>query len=444
MSRSDTIFGVASGAGVSAVCVLRVSGPECQRIIERVFERPLVPRQASLRWFLDPGVGSCLDQVISIWFPGPDSFTGEDCLEIHSHGSIAVRTALMAALGRFENCRLAERGEFTLRAFENGKMDLGAVEGLADLLDARTERQRSRAMDLLAGGISAFASDWRRDVLALMAEVTASIDFSDEESVESLDFNDIARRCDAIAADMTAVLTASSNSEIVRAGFDIVICGRVNAGKSSLLNSLAKRDVAIVSDVPGTTRDANTIELSLDGFLVRVWDVAGLRGSDDMVESIGIERGISAALDADMVLWLWERGGDRRVDDRLRSIQDKIVFVETKIDKVDLDHVRESCDLGISCRTGVGIEALVLRLQKLVLERSSGSGDIVTASERQRQAISGACGALRRVSQISDGGGPELIAEELEVAALNIGRISGEIGVEDVLGDIFSRFCIGK
>jgi len=441
---SDTIFGISSGAGVSAVCVLRVSGPECPGIIERVFEKSLAPRQASLRRFLDPVSRDCLDQVIAIWFPGPRSFTGEDCLEIHIHGSMAVRVAVLAALGRFENCRLAEPGEFTLRAFENGKMDLGAVEGLADLLDARTERQRSRAMDLLSGGVSVLASGWRRDVLALMAEVAASIDFSDEEGTDTLDFSDIARRCNAIASEMTAVLTASSNSEVVRAGFDVVICGRVNAGKSSLLNSLAKREVAIVSDVPGTTRDANTIELSLDGFLVRVWDVAGLRESDDVVESIGIERGISAGLGADLVLWLWETGGDRWIDERLRSVEDKIVLVETKIDTAGCDRLRQGGDLGISCHTGAGIAELVLHLQKLASEQGGGSGDAVTASERQRQAIQRACGALQRVSDSLEGSGPEIMAEELDIAALNIGRISGEIGVEDVLGDIFSRFCIGK
>jgi tRNA modification GTPase len=436
MRSDDTIFAVASGQGRAAVCLIRISGPESRTILERMAGRVPEPRRAVVRTLRDPQTGDPLDQALVLWMPGPGSFTGEDQAELHIHGGLATRMAVLRALTTLENCRPAEAGEFTRRAFLGGRMDLSQVEGLADIIDAETEAQRRQAMLQLGGRLGNAAEAWRESILQVLALLEASLDFSDEGDVPADLEGDILRMVDRVQGEIGQAL-ANQSGERLREGLTVVLAGPPNAGKSTLLNALARRDVAIVSPVAGTTRDVIEVHCDLGGLPVTIVDTAGLRESADLIEQEGVSRARARVQDADLVLWLVPPEGDEGAPPPAR----RLMKVGTK---ADLDRVRPGCDLMIAASTGEGLPDLIARLEA---EAASlmGQGDAVITRERHRKALEKAHESLDRARAMLIGRGPlELAAEEVRLAARSIGEITGRVDVEDVLDRLFSSFCIGK
>ncbi|WP_404288374.1 tRNA uridine-5-carboxymethylaminomethyl(34) synthesis GTPase MnmE [Microvirga sp. RSM25] len=436
MRSDDTIFATASGHGRAAVCLIRISGPESRTVLERMTERMPEPRRAVVRTLKDPTTGEPLDQALVLWMPGPGSFTGEDQAELQIHGGLATRAAVLRALGGIDNCRPAEAGEFTRRAFLNGRMDLAQVEGLADIIDAETEAQRRQAMLQLGGRLGNAAENWRESVLQVLALLEASLDFSDEGDVPEDLEQEILGMIDRVRGEIGGAM-ANRSGERLREGLTVVLAGPPNAGKSTLLNALARRDVAIVSPVAGTTRDVIEVHCDLGGLPVIIVDTAGLRESGDMIEQEGVSRARARAQDADLVLWLMPPEGEESEPPQAQ----RLLRVGTKS---DLNRVRHDCDLTIAAATGEGLPELIARLEE---EASAlmGQGDAILTRERHRKALERAHAALERARAMLVGHGPlELAAEEVRLAARAIGEITGRVDVEDVLDRLFSSFCIGK
>jgi tRNA modification GTPase len=436
MRSDDTIFATASGHGRAAVCLIRISGLESRTVLERMTERMPEPRRAVVRTLKDPTTGEPLDQALVLWMPGPGSFTGEDQAELQIHGGLATRAAVLRALGGIDNCRPAEAGEFTRRAFLNGRMDLAQVEGLADIIDAETEAQRRQAMLQLGGRLGNAAESWRESVLQVLALLEASLDFSDEGDVPEDLEQEILQMIDRVRSEIGRAM-ANRSGERLREGLTVVLAGPPNAGKSTLLNALARRDVAIVSPIAGTTRDVIEVHCDLGGLPVIVVDTAGLRESGDSIEQEGVSRARARAQDADLVLWLVPpEGGESEPPEARRLLR-----VGTKS---DLNRVRHDCDLTIAAATGEGLPELIARLEEEAAALM-GQGDAILTRERHRKALERAHGALERARTMLVGHGPlELAAEEVRLAARAVGEITGRVDVEDVLDRLFSSFCIGK
>jgi tRNA modification GTPase len=436
MRSDDTIFATASGYGRAAVCLIRISGGQSRFILEALAGSVPSPRRAALRVLREPGTGEPLDQALVLWIPGPGSFTGEDQAELHIHGGLATRAAVLRALGSLEDCRPAEAGEFTRRAFLNGRMDLSQVEGLADVIDAETEAQRRQAMRQLGGRLGQATERWREDILQVLALLEASLDFSDEGDVPAGLEADVLRRLGVIERDLAGVL-ANRSGERLREGLSVVLAGPPNAGKSTLLNALARRDVAIVSPVAGTTRDIIEVHCDLGGLPVIVADTAGLRESGDAVEQEGVSRARARAQDADLVLWLIPPEGAEAQAPPAR----RLLRVGTK---ADLGGSRADCDLQVSAASGEGIPELIERLAAEA-QASLGGGDAIVTRERHRKALERAHAGVVGAREMLESGGPlELAAEEVRLASRAVGEITGRVDVEHVLDRLFSSFCIGK
>jgi tRNA modification GTPase len=395
------------------------------------------PRAAAFRTIRNPSTGEAIDRALVLWLAAPHSETGEDVVEFQVHGSRAVVAALLDALGRLEGCRLAQPGEFARRGFENGKMDLAEVEGLADLVEAETDAQRRQALGQSAGTLSKIYEGWRARLIEIAALVEAAIDFSDETDVSSSSFNEARKRAGTLSTEIAAHLDDGHRGEIVREGFRVALLGAPNAGKSSLLNALARRDAAIVSAEAGTTRDVIEVRLDLAGLPVVVADTAGIREAASEIEREGIRRSLVAARDANLTLWLSETG-DSNVPEGISR--------ETSLairSKADLS--RESTDemLAVSAVTGEGLDRLVAEIAaRAAAIIGEATGPALTRA-RYRQSLEAAQRAIRAFLE----GAPdaiELRAEDVRRAAHEIGRITGRVDVEDVLDQVFSRFCIGK
>ncbi|MCS3729556.1 tRNA uridine-5-carboxymethylaminomethyl(34) synthesis GTPase MnmE [Bradyrhizobium betae] len=431
--RDQTIFALSSGRAPSAIAIVRVSGPQADLVLTTLAGKLPAPRQVSRRLLRD-NAGQPIDDSVVLWFPGPGSATGEDVAEFHVHGGRAVLSALLAAISVIPNTRAAEPGEFTRRAFENGKLDLTEAEGLDDLIHADTDRQRRQALRQLQGLLGDRARDWRERIIEASALIEAGIDFSDEGDVPSELMAPAVKAIKALHDEITEVLAAQGHSERLRDGLVVAIAGEPNVGKSTLMNQLARREVAIVSPHAGTTRDVIEVQLDLDGYPVTVIDTAGIRETDDPVEQEGVRRARARAEDADLVLWLVD--GKRAVDPSGGSVW----IVRNKI---DLGGGGSDGEFGISASRGDGVPELVDALVKFAAEFFGASEGALVTRARQRDLLSQASGGLRRSLELVEEG-EELAAEELRAAAYALGRLLGRVDVEDVLGAIFQKFCIGK
>ena len=431
---ADTIFALSSGRGRAGVAVVRVSGPEAGAALEALGGAPAPkPRLASRRKLAHPG-GERIDDALVLWFPAPASFTGEDVAEFHVHGGRAVVEAVLASLGALPGLRPADPGEFTRRAVENGKFDLTQAEALADLINAETEAQRRQALRQYDGALADIYEGWRTRLIRAAAWIEAAIDFSDEEIPG--DSVAVAKSQVAeIAGEIEAHLNDARRGEILREGFRLTVIGPPNSGKSSLINALARRDVAIVSDIPGTTRDVVETHLNLDGYPVIVADTAGLRETKDQIEAEGVRRALARARDADAVLLLLDCTNPLQYRVDLASAPALTVW-----NKADLPNA--PCEgLSISVWTGDGMDLLLQNIGNIVRSRLDAGDAPALTRERHRHALAQAAAALERSLAARD---PEIVAEEVRLAMRELGRITGRVDVEDLLDVIFRDFCIGK
>jgi tRNA modification GTPase len=455
MVSADTIFALSSGRPPVAIAVVRISGPRAGVALEKLIGRVPEPRKAALARVRDPASGDVIDQALALWFPGPHSETGEDVAELQVHGGHAVIAGVLDALGRITGCRIAEAGEFTRRAFENGKLDLTAVEGLADLIAAETTAQRQLALRQLKGLIGDRAEAWRRRLIEALALVEARIDFSDEADVPEDLVQPALHAAQQLRDEIAASLADGGRGERLRDGLVVAIAGPPNAGKSTLLNRLARREAAIVSPYPGTTRDVIEVHLDLGGYPVTVLDTAGIRGSDDPVEQEGVRRASARAAAADLVLWAIDASasGGAVIERPANLAKTRAWLVENKIDLVKADPRTGASNypdneyeftLSVSAETGAGIELLVAALARFARQFFGSTESVLVTRGRHRFALTETVAALDRALTVQRSGREELIAEELRLAATTLGRLTGRVDVEDILDVIFRDFCIGK
>jgi tRNA modification GTPase len=458
---SDTIYALSSGSVPAAIGVVRISGPQARAALEALVGRVPESRRAMLATIRDPASGEMIDQALVLFFEGPNSETGEDVVELQLHGGRAVIAATFAALSRVPGLRPAEAGEFTRRGFDNGKLDLTAVEGLADLIHADTEAQRRQAVRQLQGLLGDRAENWRLRLIEAMALAEAGIDFSDEADVAA----DVAVRALNAARllhqEIAALLAEGTRGERLRDGLVVAIAGPPNAGKSTLLNRIARRDVAIVSPHAGTTRDVIEVHLDLGGYPVTLLDTAGIRETNDPVEREGVTRARSRAAGADLVLWLTDgeganpdsglaatgEGSGQGSDPELWLIRSKVdLRREDALDKnarmvlaAEDSHFYE-----LSAVSGEGIDRLLADLTSHAQSAFERGEPALVTRERQRRLLEQAESALNRAISEGQAGREDTFAEELRVAAQALGRLTGRVDVEDILDKIFRDFCIGK
>lgn len=424
---TDTIFALSSGAPPAGIAVVRVSGPSARAALESLAQRVPPPRQASLALLTDPQDGAPLDRALILWLPGPGTVTGEDLVELHCHGGRAVVAAVETVLAAMPGLRRAEAGEFTRRAFLNGRMDLNAVEGLSDLLAAETQQQRRAALMMAEGHFSRRVEGWRRTLLDLSAMAEAALDFSDEDDVPDAAIERrIGTGIAALGEEIGTALAAPS-AERLRDGIRVVLAGPPNAGKSTLLNALVGRDAAIVSDIAGTTRDRIEAPAAIGGTAFLFTDTAGLHeGTGDAIEAIGMDRARAALDAADIILWLGDAADLPRADALLIAAQ------------CDRDATRPG--LQLSARTGEGMDSLVATLMDRAAQLLPGEGDYALHA-RQRARVGELLAHVEAARHSDD---LLVIAEELRQARRAIDALTGQAGTEDMLDRLFSDFCIGK
>jgi len=489
----DTIFALSSGRGPAAIAVVRISGPRAGAALTALSGKIPAPRQAALARVREPASGDIIDEALALWFPAPHSETGEDVAELQLHGGRAVIAAVLAALARIEGLRPAEAGEFTRRAFENGKLDLTAVEGLADLVSAETEGQRRQAFRQLKGALGTPAEAWRQKLIQALALVEARIDFSDEADVPEDLLAPAVAIARALETEIAAALGDGGRGEILREGLVVAIAGPPNAGKSTLLNRIARREAAIVSPFAGTTRDVIEVHLDLDGWPVTLLDTAGICDTEDPVELEGVRRARERAAAADLVLWV----ADAREPDAAKNaaakgaaksdepsepipptwlIRNKIDLIQGQNEKSELKSqsignsdvgiipikslknmvnkglnskselglTKNDLEFNISAFTGEGFDALLGQLARQAEGFLAGAESALVTRERHRRALEEVVAALRRAQTPNVAGREDLLAEELRIAARALGRLTGRVDVEDILDVIFRDFCIGK
>jgi tRNA modification GTPase len=444
--REQTIFALSSGRPPAAISIVRVSGPQASSTLEILAGRVPQPRMAT-RVLLRDGSAQPIDDAIVLWFPGPASATGEDVAEFHIHGSRAVLAALFAALSVLENVRAAEPGEFTRRAFENGKLDLTEAEALDDLIHADTDRQRRQALRQLKGLLGDKARDWRARIIEASALIEAGIDFSDEGDVPAELIAPAVAKIRSLQQEIQETLAAQGRSERLRDGLTVAIAGPPNVGKSTLINWLARREVAIVSPHAGTTRDIIEVQLDLDGYPVTVIDTAGIRETDDPVEQEGVRRARQRAREADLVLWMTDSAHDGVANEIDVAATTAMWIVRNKIDLEIAGQGSwggsENKTFRISASRGDGVSDLVAGLTIFARDYFGPEEGALIGRERQRKLLRETAEALGRSLAVV-GAGEELAAEELRAAALSLGRLLGRVDVEDILDVIFREFCIGK
>ncbi|MCR6501477.1 tRNA uridine-5-carboxymethylaminomethyl(34) synthesis GTPase MnmE [Shinella sp. CPCC 101442] len=437
----DTIFALSSGSLPSGVAIIRLSGPQSRQTLETVCGRVPVSRRASLLPIRDRN-GLVLDEGLVLFFPGPSSFTGEDTAELQIHGGRATVKAVLSTLGALEGLRTAEAGEFSRRAFQNGRMDLVAVEGLADLVAAETEMQRRLAAEHASGHLSTLYDSWAKRLTHARAMIEAELDFADEEDVPGSVASTIWQDMRRLEQEIVNHLSGFQAGEIVRDGLNVVIAGPPNAGKSSLLNYLAQRDIAIVTNIPGTTRDVLHVDLDLSGFAVRLYDTAGLRDTDDMVEQEGIRRAQRSIAEAHLVLLL-SSDPDIEWTGLTDGYTGPVLRVLTKADERDTALPTGSADVMISVKSGEGMTNLLDAVRAFLPDVESGQALSLPTRERHFANLQDARGHIES-ALAAEAVGLDIQAEHLRLAGHSLGRVTGRVDVENLLDVIFSEFCIGK
>lgn len=437
--RRDTICALASGHPPAAISVIRVSGPETTSIIaERLSVSQLKPRHATLVELRSES-GDQIDSGLAVFMLGPASYTGEDTLEISLHGGrMITELALQSIMSA--GARLAEPGEFTRRAFEAGKLDLTRAEAVADLIDAESEAQLDQALKQMDGALETLYSGWREDLTETLALLEASIDFPDEEDAPERVDAPVRQKLENLKSALQQALADGNVTERIRDGFRIAILGKPNAGKSTLLNQLAKREAAIVTDIPGTTRDVVEVRLTMGGYLVWVSDTAGLRETHDVVEAEGVRRALKAGDEADLRIWLH----DAREPFRSDRVRPGDLVVSNKSDLVDPKSVSRET-LAISAKAGDGIDEVEAEIVARISSLTKNVTAPIITRARHRQGIERALAHLETASQNLDNGiGAELVSEDVRLASRDLGTLTGHVDPESVLGAVFSSFCIGK
>jgi len=456
LKSSDTIFALSSGRPPAAIAVVRVSGPQAGAALQALIGKIPAPRHAALARVRDPASGEMIDEGLALWFPGPRSETGEDTAELQLHGGRAVIAAVLAALARVPGCRPAEAGEFTRRAFENGRLDLTRVEGLADLVGADTEAQRRQAFRQMRGALGDRAESWRTQLIEALALVEARIDFPDEGDVPEDLVAPALAKARELRDEIAATLADRRRGERLRDGLVVAIAGPPNAGKSSLLNRIARRDAAIVSPFAGTTRDVIEVHLDLDGCPVTLLDTAGIRDSIDPVEQEGVRRARERAAGADLVLWMLDAaaGGEIPVETIAQEFPNNAKWIVwNKIDLVttlriktlkSIIHKLDYPCYFISALTESGFSEFLKALASHAGEFLGSSEPALVTRARHRYALENALAALERAVNEPAPIREDVVAEELRLAGRALGRLTGRVDVEDVLDVIFRDFCIGK
>lgn len=443
MSFLETIFALASGRGRAGVAVVRLSGPGAMAALEDLSQVPLpAARRAVLRPIYRSGDKTLIDQSLAIIFPGPNSFTGEDVVELHLHGGPAILSALFDELSARPGFRPALPGEFTRRAFEHGKMDLTEAEGLGDLVNAETEAQARQALRQMQGDLGRLYDGWRESLIRALAHLEADIDFPDEDLPDGVAAT-IAPKIAALRSDIEAHLADGHRGEKIREGLDVVILGQPNVGKSSLLNTLARKEAAIVSEEAGTTRDIIEVPMDLAGYPVTIADTAGLREAANVIEREGVRRARDRATRADIRLFMTTADAPKIAAEFADLCEAGDYRLINKIDLVDPAMAEDAAArvFPISVKSGAGIETFLAALEADVTTRLDLSGAPALTRVRHRQALEDCVESLRRFAAAPE---PELAAEDVRLAVRALGRITGRVDVEDILDVVFGDFCIGK
>ncbi len=442
-----TIYALSSGPGLAGVAVIRVSGPETKKVLKNITFLPLPePKFASLRKFKDPETKDLIDEGILLWFPGPQSYTGEDMAELHVHGSKAVIDAIHKSISKIDGCRLADPGEFTKIAFQNGKINLLKAESIADLIASETEIQRQQALKIMFGKSSDKFNSLRDRLLKILSKVEAKIDFPEDDLPGDV-LNNIHSETKFIREEIEKILNDQKVGEIIREGFKIAIVGPTNVGKSSLLNYLSRREVAIVSEIAGTTRDVIEVHLNLDGYPIVLSDTAGIRESEDEIEKKGIKLALNRAEKADLSIILIEPKTvdfTHFLDDILSN---KAILVINKMD-LGLDQIAKELKkynpICISIKEEKNLDQLVSAIKKKLKNKFNLSGDIFITRERHRVELENCVEHLISFENKNSVEDFDKAAEDLRLATRHLGTIVGKVDVEEILGSIFNDFCIGK
>ena len=442
-----TIYALSSGPGISGIAVIRISGPETSKAIELLTGKNVPkPRVATLRNINKINTSELIDEGIILWFPGPESYTGEDMAEIQVHGSKAVIDALHTSISNIENCRLAEPGEFTKLAFQNGKINLLKAESIADLISSETEIQRQQAIKIMNGKSADQFNFLREKLLKILSHVEAKIDFPDEDLPNDI-LEEIKKSSDDVLKNIEKILNDQKVGERIREGFKIAILGPTNAGKSSLLNHLSNRDVAIVSEIAGTTRDVIETHLNIDGYPVIVSDTAGIRESKNEIEKKGIKLSLNRAEEADLKLVVVDA---KNLDftDVLKGLLDQnAILVINKSDLLEGDidpEIKKLNHVLISIKENLNIDELILKIKNNLKNKFITSDDILITRERHRQHLEQCLEHLKNFNKKNEVEDFDKAAEDLRLATRHLGMIVGKVDVEEILGSIFNDFCIGK